>query len=90
MVRKRRIKKPEGQADQWGTPKKRMKGEGVFYEEAKSKTVKLALTPTAKARFQQLAALNKLSMSEYCERWLVGKADGLILPSQSAGTDCKG
>ena len=80
MARKRRIKKPEGQADQWRTPKKRMRGEGVFYNEPKSKTVKLALTPTGKARLQQLAALNKLSMSEYFERWLTGKTDGLILP----------
>jgi DNA-binding TFAR19-related protein (PDSD5 family) len=80
MVRKRRIKKPEGQADQWRTPQKRMKGEGVFYDEPKSQTVKLALTPSSKARLQQLAALNKLSMSEYFERWLTGKTDGLILP----------
>jgi hypothetical protein len=57
-----------------------MRGEGVFYNEPKSKTVKLALTPTGKARLQQLAALNKLSMSEYFERWLTGKTDGLILP----------
>jgi hypothetical protein len=80
MVRKRRIKKPEGQADQWHTPKKRMRGEGVFYDEPKSETVNLALTPTGKARLRQLAALNKLSMSEYVERWLAGKTEGLILP----------
>jgi hypothetical protein len=70
MGRKRRIKKPEGQADQWRTPRKRMRGEGVFYTEPKSETVKLALTPTGKLRLQQLAALNKLSMSEMVERWL--------------------
>jgi hypothetical protein len=80
MVRKRRIRKPEGQADQWHTPKKRMRGEGVFYDEPKSETVNLALTPTGKARLRQLAALNKLSMSEYVERWLAGKTEGLILP----------
>ena len=80
MVRKRRIKKPEGQADQWHTPKKRMRGEGVFYDEPKSKTVNLTLTPTSKERLRQLAALNKLSMSEYVERWLAGKTEGLILP----------
>jgi hypothetical protein len=80
MARKRRIKKPEGQAEQWSTPKKRMRGEGVFYDEPKSETVKLALTPTSKARLQQLAKLNKLSMSEYFERWLIGKTDELILP----------
>jgi hypothetical protein len=80
MARKRRIRKPEGQADQWHTPKKRMRGEGVFYDEPKSETVNLALTPTGKARLRQLAALNKLSMSEYVERWLAGKTEGLILP----------
>lgn len=80
MARKRRTKKPEGQAEQWRTPKKRMKGEGVFYDEPKSETVKLSLTPTGKARLKQLAALNKLSMSEYLEQWLLGKTDGLILP----------
>lgn len=86
MARKRGIKKPEGQAEQWRTPKKRMRGEGVFYDEPKSETVKLALTPTGKARLQQLAALNKLSMSEYFERWLTGKTEGLILP-QFTGTN---
>ena len=80
MARKRRIRKPEGQAEQWHTPKKRMRGEGVFYDEPKSETVNLALTPTGKARLRQLAALNKLSMSEYVERWLAGKTEGLILP----------
>ncbi len=80
MARKRRIKKPEGQAEQWRTPKKRMRGEGVFYDEPKSETVKLALTPSNKARLQQLAALNKLSMSEFVGRWISGKMDGLILP----------
>jgi hypothetical protein len=80
MARKRHIKKPEGQADQWRTAKKRMRGEGVFYDEPKSETVKLALTPTSKARLQQLAALNKLSMSEFFERWLKGKSNDLILP----------
>ena len=77
---KKRIKKPEGQAEQWHTPKKRMKGEGVFYDEVKSETAKLALTPTAKARLKQLAALNRMSMSEYLERWLIGKTEGLKLP----------
>ena len=80
MVRKRRIKKPEGQADQWRTPQKRMKGEGVFYDEPKSETVKLSLTPTGKAKLKELAALNKLSMSEYLERWLASQTDVLILP----------
>jgi len=77
---KKRIKKPEGQADQWHTPKKRMKGKGVFYDEPKSETAKLALTPTAKSRLKQLAALNKVSMSEYVERWLTGKTEELKLP----------
>jgi len=80
MARKRRIRKPEGQAEQWHTPKKRMRGEGVFYDEPKSETVKLALTPTGKATLKQLAALNKLSMSEYVERWLISKAEELITP----------
>ena len=74
------IKKPEGQVEQWRTPKKRMKNEGVFYPEPKSETAKLALTPTAKARLKQLAALNKVSMSEYLERWLTGNTEGLKLP----------
>ena len=80
MARKQTIKKPEGQVDQWRTPEKRMRGKGVFYDETKSATAKLALTPTSKARLKQLAALNKLSMSEYIERLLAGKTDGLILP----------
>ncbi len=79
MARKRRSKKPEGQLDQWRTPKKRMKGEAVFHDEPKSETVKLALTPTSKTRLKQLAALNKLSLSEYVERWLK-KFEDLILP----------
>lgn len=70
-------KKPEGQADQWRTPKKRMKNEGVFYKELKSERVKLALTPTGKARLKQLAELNKLSRSEYLERWLASEIEGL-------------
>ena len=78
MARKRRIRKPEGQAEQWHTPKKRMRGEGVFYDEPKSETVNLALTPTGKATLKQLAALNKLSMSEYVERWLISKSEELI------------
>ena len=78
MARKRRIRKPEGQAEQWHTPKKRMRGEGVFYDEPKSETVNLALTPTGKATLKRLAALNKLSMSEYVERWLISKAEELI------------
>ena len=80
MARKRRIRKPEGQADQWHTPKKRMRGEGVFYDEPKSETVNLALTPTGKATLKQLAAQNKLSMSEYVERLLISKAEELIPP----------
>jgi hypothetical protein len=80
MAKKQRLKKPEGQADQWGTPKKRMRGEGVFYDEPKSETLKISLTPTRKARWRQLAALSKLSVSEYIERWVAGKTDGLILP----------
>jgi hypothetical protein len=79
MAKKRRIKKPEGQENQWRTPKKRMKGQGVFYAEAKSETVKLALTPSGKTTLKQLAALNKLSMSELIERWLSGTNE-LILP----------
>jgi DNA-binding TFAR19-related protein (PDSD5 family) len=79
MARKRRIQKPEGQTQQWHTARKRMRGEGVFYDEPKSETIQAALTPTAKARLKQLAALNKLSVSEYLERWL-REVDGLILP----------
>ncbi len=79
MARKRGIQKPEGQTQQWRTPKKRMRGEGVFYKERKSETVQAALTSTAKVRLKQLAALNKLSVSEYLERWL-REVDGLILP----------
>ena len=82
MARKRRINKPEGQADQWRTPKKRMRGEGVFYDEVKSETVKLALTPKGKDTLKQLAVANKLSMSELTERWLANKTEGLILPAQ--------
>jgi DNA-binding TFAR19-related protein (PDSD5 family) len=79
MARKRRIQKPEGQTQQWCTPIKRVRGKGVFYDEKKSETIQAALTPTAKARLKQLAALNKLSVSEYLERWLKG-VEGLILP----------
>jgi hypothetical protein len=82
MEKKQRIKKPEGQAEQWQAPKKRMKGEGVFYEEPKSETAKLSLTPTGKDTLKQLAAVNKLSMSEFLERWLANKTEGLILPDQ--------
>ncbi len=80
MARKRRIKKPEGQEEQWRTPRKRMKGQGIFYAEPKSETVKLTLTPTGKAKLQKLAELSKLSMSEFLERWLMGETDGLNLP----------
>ncbi len=80
MARKRRIRKPEGQAEQWHTPKKRMRGEGVFYAESKSETLKISLTPTGKAKLRELATLSKLSISEYLERWLAGNTDGLILP----------
>jgi len=79
MAKKRRLKKPEGQADQWSIPKKRVKGEAIFYDELKSVSVKVLLTPTATERFNQLAAQNKLSKSEYLER-LFRKVDGLILP----------
>ncbi|MEP0884637.1 hypothetical protein NDI49_24110 [Trichocoleus sp. ST-U3] len=79
MAGKRRIQKPEGQTQQWRTPKKRMRDEGVFYDEKKSQTIQAALTPTSKARLKQLAALNKLSVSEYLERWL-REVEGLILP----------
>jgi DNA-binding TFAR19-related protein (PDSD5 family) len=79
MPRKRRIRKPEGQEQQWRTSVKRMKGEGVFYKELKSETVQAALTPTAKARLRELADLNRLSISEYLERWLRGIKE-LILP----------
>ncbi len=82
MARKRQIKKPLGQEQQWRTSRKRMRGEGVFYKESKSETVQAALTPTAKARLKELAALNKLSVSEYLERWLRG-VDELILPFSS-------
>jgi DNA-binding TFAR19-related protein (PDSD5 family) len=77
--RKQQIQKPKAQEKQWRTPKKRMRGQGVFYEERKSETVQAALTPTAKARLKQLAALNKLSVSEYLERWLK-RDDDLMLP----------
>jgi hypothetical protein len=80
MGKKRRIKKPEAQENQWRTPQKRMKGQGVFYSEPKSETVKLALTPSGKTTLKQLAALNGLSMSELIERWLSGKTDKLMLP----------
>jgi DNA-binding TFAR19-related protein (PDSD5 family) len=79
MARKRRIQKPEGQEQQWRTSTKRMRGEGVFYDEAKSEILQVGLTPTAKERIKQMAALNKLSVSEYLERW-IRKIDGLILP----------
>lgn len=80
MARERRIKKPQGQTEQWRTKKKRMRGEGVFYAEPKSETVKLSLTPAGKAKLQFWAAVNQLSMSEYIERWLPGESDGLTLP----------
>ncbi len=79
MPRKRRLQKPEGQEEQWRVSIKRMRGKGVFYEESKSETIQAALTPTAKARLKELAMLNKLSISEYLERWLRGIKD-LILP----------
>jgi hypothetical protein len=62
-----------------------MRGEGVFYAEAKSERIKLALTPSSKAKLQDLAALNKLSMSELVERWIINKIEGLILPSSMDG-----
>jgi hypothetical protein len=80
MPKKKRIKKPEGQEAQWRTPQKREKGKGVFRKEPKSETAKLALTPSSKARLQQLANLNKISMSEYIERWLRCETEELILP----------
>ena len=79
MAKKRRIQKPEGQEEQWRTSEKRMRGKGVFYDEAKSETLQVALTPTAKARIKERAALNKLSISEYLERSARG-IGGLILP----------
>ena len=79
MSKKKRLKKPEGQAGQWSIPKKRTKGEAVFYDEVKSERLRVILTPTAKEKLKHLASLNKLSMSEYLERWLKG-FDGLILP----------
>jgi DNA-binding TFAR19-related protein (PDSD5 family) len=79
MARRRRIQKPERQEEQWRTSIKRMRGEGVFYDEPKSETLQVALTPTAKSRIKQLAALNKLSISEYLERW-ARKIGDLILP----------
>ena len=79
MTRKRRIQKPEGQTQQWHIARKRMRGEGVFYKEVKSEHLHANLTPTAKARLNELVALNKLSISEYLERWLKG-VDGLFLP----------
>ncbi len=86
MARKRRIQKPEGQEQQWRTSIKRMRGEGVFYDEAKSETLQVALTPTAKEKIKQKAALNKLSVSEYLERW-IREIDGLILPYSRQSED---
>jgi hypothetical protein len=80
MGKNRSIKKPAGQEEQWRIPEKRMRGQGIFYEQPKSETVKLCLTPAGKARLMQLASLSKLSMSEYLERWLMGNSDKLFLP----------
>jgi DNA-binding TFAR19-related protein (PDSD5 family) len=82
---RRQLKKPEGQEQQWRTSAKRMRGEGVFYDEAKSEIIQASLTPTAKTKLKELAKQNKLSVSEYLERWLRG-FDQLILP-QSSGTN---
>ena len=79
MSKRKRLKKPEGQAAQWSTPTKRIKGTPVFYKEVKSERLTLIFTPTAKEKLKHLASLNKLSMSEYLERWLK-KFDELILP----------
>lgn len=72
MAKKPKLKKPEGQLEQWSKPIKRMRGEPVFHDQPKSETAKICLTPKAKSRLLELAALNKLSVSEYLERWLTG------------------
>lgn len=75
MGRKRRIKKPAAQAEQWQTPEKRQRGQGVFYDEPKSERLQIALTPTAKKKLENLANLNELSISELLERWLRGERE---------------
>lgn len=72
MAGKKKTEKPKNQQDQWRTPVKRMKDEGVFYDEPKSEKIHIALTPTAKKKLTGLAKSNRLSVSEFIERWLRG------------------
>jgi hypothetical protein len=75
MAGKKKTEKPINQLDQWQTPEKRTKGKGVFYDEAKSEKIHIALTPTAKNKLTELANSNGLSVSEFLERWLRGFLD---------------
>lgn len=70
MAGKKKIKKPKNQEEQWRTPQKRMRGEGVFYEEPKSEQISIRITKTAKKKLTELAESCGLSMSEVVERWL--------------------
>ncbi len=69
---KKKIKKPENQQEQWQTSEKRMKNQGVFYEEPKSAKIHIALTPSSKKKLNELAKSAKLSVSEFMERWIRG------------------
>ncbi len=69
---KKKIKKPENQQEQWRTPEKRMRNQGVFYTEPKSAKIHVALTPSSKKKLNQLAESAKLSVSEFIERWIRG------------------
>ena len=70
MARKKKIKKPKNQEEQWRTPQKRMKAEGIFYDEPKSEQINIRVTPTAKKKLVELAESGGLSMAEVVERWL--------------------
>jgi hypothetical protein len=71
-VGKKKNKKPENQQEQWQTPEKRMRNQGVFYEETKSAKIHIALTPSSKKKLNELAKTAKLSVSEFMERWIRG------------------
>jgi hypothetical protein len=68
---KKRQKKavPVNQQEQFSIPKKRVKGEGVFYDERK-KQISMSLTPTALTRLDIIAEEAGLSRSEFLERVL--------------------
>ncbi len=60
---------PVNQQEQFSIPKKRVRGEGVFYGERK-KQISITLTPTALMQLDIIAEEAGLSRSEFLERVL--------------------